>query len=254
MCNCNYSPKHSADIPLGCCMSIWQSSENYQLKDMHLTPYRYHCLNLLSPWTRKKSLLPDSPTVCRLAGMLVRPDMCVWRLYDMLNFLIQANVKIVVQKKSLARCLESMSAVLSDCSRVLSTLLDYTKYWIGKVNCGGLFTVTDETFMFIIEKSVQALLHAKSHGYTCTQVCYQTLHVNKSPIILVSSGPWTNLLKMSTNYYTAWLSCITIRGFSIASSWLESSKEVTKSTVQQKSTGLRSLMKCIMMIVTFILK
>ncbi len=77
VCNCNnYSTKHSADIPLGCW--AWQSGENYQqsswrniahISQRHLTPYRNHWL--LSSWTRKRtrkqSVLPDAPTVCRLA-------------------------------------------------------------------------------------------------------------------------------------------------------------------------------------------
>ncbi len=143
------------------------------------------------------------------------------------------------KSRQYARSLESMS-VPSDC--IPSTLLNYTKYWLGKVNRGGLFTVNDETFMLFvsIEKSVQALL--PTHMVTQTsklsnlvnkvvQNCNVQLYWSLLALDLPSEDEY-ELLRCMVELW------ITIRGFSIASSWLESYKEVTKSTLQ-KSTGLR---------------
>ncbi len=66
----------------------------------------------------------------------------------MLSMHIQANVKIVVQKKKSTMQQDVLKVCLHKVTVVLPTLLDYTKYWIGKGNRGGLFTVTDETLMF----------------------------------------------------------------------------------------------------------
>ncbi|SMN01852.1 hypothetical protein SPONN_125 [uncultured Candidatus Thioglobus sp.] len=152
--------------------------------------------------------------------------------------------KFEKQKGSKARqfvnCLGSMAVAGEE-----SDLISYTKVWIERVNRGGLFPLNDETFcLFIdIEKLVRTLLPKHITSKPCDS------NVNTIVGRVVSNDDiqfqWTLISqdidsdeesqKLLGEVVTKW---ITVRGFSIASIWMEMYKQASKETTA-KSTGLR---------------
>lgn len=131
---------------------------------------------------------------------------------------------------------------------VFGDISDFTKYtteWLDKVNRGGLFPLNDTSFIFFIaiEIVVRRVLPKKYAGN-------QTQGIKQSVLDSITRDK-------NVQYYWALVSqdiddedssfellCeianlwVTIRGFSLASTWLEEYKRATKSTVA-KSKGLR---------------
>ena len=138
-------------------------------------------------------------------------------------------------------CLQGMAV---SCESNQTDFLEFTKFWLDKVNRGGLFSISNETFsLFIaVERSVRQLL--PNHlGGSDSSTNLQDLVEKVSEEIDVQFRWSLITLDLSTTeevelLYELVQLWITIRGFSIASSWLEMYKEATKSNVK-KSTGLR---------------
>ena len=136
-------------------------------------------------------------------------------------------------------CLGSMAVVSEE-----SDLLSYTKAWLDRVNRGGLFPLNDETFcLFIdIEKSVCVLLPkhiASSSSDSVDSIVERTLsndsiqfHWTLISQDMDSEEESQELLREVVNKW------VTIRGFAIASMWMEVYKQACKETTA-KSTGLR---------------
>ncbi len=142
--------------------------------------------------------------------------------------------------RKFVRCLENMAVM---CDNPQSTLLEYTKSWLNKVNRGGLFVINDETFnvFLAIEKCVRVILPLHTYSSTTDDIEQLTKKVLEDGDVLfcwsllvvdLSTDEEVELLKRVVKLW------ITVRGFSIAASWLESYKEANKVTVK-KSTGLR---------------
>ena len=139
-------------------------------------------------------------------------------------------------------CLGNMAVVCEDSD---PDLLAYTRLWIERVNRGSLFPLNDETFHFFIqiEKVVRVLL-PKHIVKTDSDIGVQKVikQVLEDEDVQFN---WTLISQDLDSYEEAqellyeivrlW---VTIRGFSIASMWMETYKQATKQT-KQKSTGLR---------------
>lgn len=121
----------------------------------------------------------------------------------------------------------------------------YTKVWQQKVNRGGLFKLNDQHFeLFVaIEKVVQALLPKHT---TATEISKDIKDV-LDPVLkdedvqffwailsqdIDSEEEADELLEEMVNKW------VTVRGFSIAASWMEEYKN-TSETTTVKSTSLR---------------
>ena len=136
-------------------------------------------------------------------------------------------------------CLGNMAVVDEDS---VPDLFSYTRVWFERVNRGGLFPLNDETFsLFIeIEKLVRVMHMVKADS---------TNHVKEVTKAVVEDDEvqfkWTLLTPVFDSDEEAqellheivqlW---VTVRGFSIAASWMETYKTAAKQT-KQKSTGLR---------------
>jgi hypothetical protein len=139
-------------------------------------------------------------------------------------------------------CLGNMAVVCEDSD---PNLLAYTRLWIDRVNRGSLFPLNDETFHFFVqvEKVVCILLpkHViKAESNKGVQDIITRILEDEDV-----QFNWTLISQDLDSYEEAqellyeivhlW---VTVRGFSIASLWMETYKQVTKQT-KQKSTGLR---------------
>ena len=138
-------------------------------------------------------------------------------------------------------CLGNMAVVGESCD-----LFEYTKEWLEKVNRGGLFPVNDETFTFFVsvEKVVRRVLTA-----LVTNVS-QDVNLKQEVVQKASQDAdvqfyWTLLsqdisseedaVMLLNEILNLW---VTIRGYSLAASWVENYKSTNKRTTQ-KSVGLR---------------
>ena len=125
-----------------------------------------------------------------------------------------------------------------------SDLLSYTKAWLDRVNRGGLFPLNDETFcLFIdIEKSVRVLLPkhiASSSSDSVDSIVERTLSNDSIQfhwtLISQDMDSEEESQELLREVVSKW---VTIRGFAIASMWMEVYKQACKETTA-KSTGLR---------------
>ena len=144
--------------------------------------------------------------------------------------------------KHFVECLGNMAVVCEDHD---GDLLAYTKLWLERVNRGGLFPLNDETFhLFIkIEKMVRILLPKHMIKANSTKGVEDIIdkvledddvqfHWTLISQDIESDDEAQELLHEIIHLW------INIRGFSIASVWIETYKQATKQTTQ-KSTGLR---------------
>lgn len=138
--------------------------------------------------------------------------------------------------------LGNMAAVCADSD---PDLLAYIRLWIERVNRGSLFPLNDETFHFFVqvETVVRVLLpkHVVKAEYNkgVQDVIEKILEDEDVQF------NWTLISQDLDSYEEAqellheivqlW---VTVRGFSIASMWMETYKQATKQT-KQKSMGLR---------------
>ena len=146
------------------------------------------------------------------------------------------------------QCLGQM-AVSSDVDE--EDFLAYTKHWINKVNRGGLFQLNNNAFRFFvsIEKEVQSLLPdymAKSDGDSSTfKEAIVRCIMHQEDV----EWNWTLLsqcidaecdaLELLQEIVTLW---VTVRGFAITATWMETYKAATKKTTV-KNPGLRKGLK-----------
>ena len=144
-------------------------------------------------------------------------------------------------KQGYVQCLRNM-AVEGEGSDVLS----YTRKWLDQVNRGGLFPLNDSTFTFFvaIEKQVRNLL--PSHVIRPSdKEAFQRTVIDKVVQDEDVQFHWALINQDIDNPEDAevlllevvklW---VTVRGFSLAASWMEGYKKSSKKNTQ-KSTGLR---------------
>ena len=111
--------------------------------------------------------------------------------------------------------------------------------WLNAINCGGLFCISDITFDFFVslEYEVRAHIHAGQE----IGVIHSALQQSEDVLFHWSmiTATWDNevAIKLMEMIVKLW---ITVRGFSLASAWIEQYKKVTKKTLQ-KSKPLRKL-------------
>ena len=136
-----------------------------------------------------------------------------------------------------------------------SSLLDYTKEWMARINRGGLFDISDEGYSLFVaielalrDKLTQHLHHSAVSGQ-------RDLQASKGSIIdTVSADPevefrWTFVsldiedevvgTQLLKHVVELWL---TIRGYAISSSWMEKYKQVKKTTTKRRK-GLRKTLQ-----------
>ena len=129
-----------------------------------------------------------------------------------------------------------------------TSFYDYTRDWTKKVNRGGLFEVNESTFLLFcsIESKFRQVLNdtlAKRGGGRCREIILSELAADEdmfywsmNSCLLPNDG--ICLLK---EIPSLWL---TIRGHSIAGSWMETYKSLNKAGAKQKrSAGLSQTLK-----------
>ena len=120
----------------------------------------------------------------------------------------------------------------------------YSRHWIDIVNRGGLFPLNDQAFAFFsaVETKVRALLPC-----TATSQASDSCEATVRQVVEDDDVQWEwCLLSQDIDSYEEGAEVlndivklwVTIRGFSLAASWLEKSKKKEKKTTK-KSTGLR---------------
>ena len=143
-------------------------------------------------------------------------------------------------------CLGDMAVSCDD-----TEFFAYTKKWINTVNRGGLFPLNDITYQFFvaIERQVKVILpeHAiKSSG--CTDNFKQNV-INKIMHQEDVQWHWT-LISQSIDseedaielLYEIVLLWVTVRGFALAATWMETYKQMAKATTK-RSVSLRKKLK-----------
>ena len=138
-----------------------------------------------------------------------------------------------------------------------SSLLDYTREWIDRVNRGGLFDVSDEAFMlfFSIEEAMRGKL-VKHLKRSIVQSPQQSEEEKAAIIAFVVADcdvqyRWDVLaenaireekdsLELLQQMVSLWL---TIRGFSITKTWVEDYKQKSITTTRKKKSLRKELMK-----------
>ena len=143
-------------------------------------------------------------------------------------------------------CLGDMAVSCDD-----TEFFAYTKKWINIVNRGGLFPVNSITYQFFvaIERQVKILLpeHAiKSSG--CTEDFKQDVIkkiMNQEDV----QWHWTLISQCIDSeedaielLYEIVLLWVTVRGFALAATWMETYKQMTKATTK-RSVALRKQLK-----------
>lgn len=118
----------------------------------------------------------------------------------------------------------------------------YTRHWINLVNRGGLFPLNDQSFMFFVAVEKKVRRHLAS--FVSTQGALEEL---VEEIVEDDDIQWEwclvsqdidsieESMEVLKDIVKLW---VTVRGFSLAASWLEAYKKEEKLTTQ-KSTGLR---------------
>ena len=141
------------------------------------------------------------------------------------------------------QCLGQM-AVSSDSDE---DFLAYTKYWINKVNRGGLFQLNNSTFRFFvcIEKEVQLLLPkhmAKSDGDSAVfkeSIVKRIMHSEDVgwnwTLLSQCIDEESDAIELLQEIVTLW---VTVRGYAITATWMETYKAATKNAIT-KNPGFR---------------
>ena len=146
------------------------------------------------------------------------------------------------KSKHFLDCLGNMAVVSEEHD---PDLLSYTRLWFETVNRGGLFPLNDETLSFFteIEKLVRVILpkHMVKADSTnsvkeVTKAIVGDDEVQfKWTFLSIAIDSEEEAQELLHEIVQLW---VTVRGFSIAASWMETYKQATKQT-KQKSTGLR---------------
>ena len=123
--------------------------------------------------------------------------------------------------------------------------LGYTKTWFDKVNRGGLFPLNDETFNLFtaVETIVRIFLptHARNGDLLSEGLkdlvdrAIEDSDVQFHWTIIVRELELEEAVELLEELVRLW---VTVRGFSLAATWMETYKQATKKQVS-KSTGLR---------------
>lgn len=126
-------------------------------------------------------------------------------------------------------------------------VLAYTRKWMDQVNRGGLFPLNDNSFSFFVEveKIVRVLLpkyviHTDNDKVTFKKSVLDKITKNDHvqfywTLLSQEIHNQENSEALLTEVVTLW---VTIRGFSLAASWMEAYKK-NKQKTTQKATGLR---------------
>ena len=149
-----------------------------------------------------------------------------------------------------AQFVECLSNMHSD--GPTSSLLDYTKEWVEKVNRGGLFDISDEDYRLFI--SIEMSTRKKLAEHLKKQRVTEASSEGESAIIefVINNDDvqfyWSMLsIDMEEEHNSELLQHIvqlwlTIRGFSISKAWMENYKWAAKSGIS-KSKSLRKNLK-----------
>ena len=182
----------------------------------------------------KPSLTPDEENIVRYASGYV--PMALIKRFE---------THVTERSTSFVECLSAMAVDGEG-----TTFLEYTTQWISKINRGGLFEVNDRAYLLFreIEMNLQCKLSEVLRETTVQQDRKEELisSVVQNDNVLFY---WTLLsediegeqesLELLRDIVELWL---TIRGFSIASEWMEIHKSrSSKST--KKSKALRRSLK-----------
>ena len=131
-----------------------------------------------------------------------------------------------------------------------TSLMDYTKEWTKKINREGLFELSDNTFQLFqaieLARCQRLVTHlcdegSEDKGTIINSVAHDEdvlFHWSMSSIDIAEESHSAELL----SNVSLW---VAIRGFSIASTWMEQYKQATKTTKAKHSLrkGLRELSK-----------
>ena len=120
-------------------------------------------------------------------------------------------------------------------------LLSYTRLWFETVNRGGLFPLNYETRAF--HKLIRVILpkhmvkaDSTNSGKEVTKAIVGDDEVQfKWTFLSIAIDSEEEVQELLHEIVQLW---VTVRGFSIAASWMETYKQATKQT-KQKSTSLR---------------
>ena len=128
-----------------------------------------------------------------------------------------------------------------------SDVLTYTTKWLDQVNRGGLFPLNNNSFSFFVEveKIVRVLLPKYVIHTDNDKVTFQKLLLDKIikndevqfywALLSQDINDQQSSESLLTEIVTLW---VTIRGFSLAASWMEAYKR-SKQKTTEKATGLR---------------
>ena len=138
-----------------------------------------------------------------------------------------------------------------------SSLLEYTREWVERINRGGLFDVSDEAFMLFlaIEEAMRERLvrHLKKSIVQSAQKSEEdkaaiiTCVVNDCDVqyrwgVLADNiiGEERESLELLEHIVSLWL---TIRGFSITKTWMEDYKQISMTNTKKKKSLRKEMMK-----------
>ena len=140
-------------------------------------------------------------------------------------------------------CLSNMAVNGDD-----SSFYAYTKEWVNTVDRGGLFPINESTFLFFREVECKTQQCLPAHLVGCSQSASKDLNQQIFDDVDIQFY-WSMLtadieeeqyaLELLHAIIQLW---ITIRGFAMTSSWMESYKQVHKKTTKC-SNGLRRRLK-----------
>ena len=117
--------------------------------------------------------------------------------------------------------------------------LAYTKFWIKKVNHGGLFQLNDNTFrLFVcIEKEVQLFYQSTWQSLMLIQLFLKRVlsivscTVRMWRTLLSRWREWcnrTDAIELLQEIVTLW---VTVRGYAITAAWMETYKAATEKAI-----------------------
>lgn len=136
-----------------------------------------------------------------------------------------------------------------------SSLLEYTTEWVQRINRGGLFDVSDDTYrLFVAIETVMSNKlseHLKSHVFTSSESdggkSSITEFVISNPdvqfywsIISINIEDEDECMELLKHIIELWLN---IRGFSVSKAWMENYKHALSVTTKQKKSLRKELKK-----------
>ena len=150
-------------------------------------------------------------------------------------------------KPAVLECLGNMAVAGDD-----SDIHNYTTKWIETVNRGGLFPINDKSFqLFIAIESIVIQTLSTSYMNTVQHNNIKTHTINTCIKNTQVQEKWTVLtkyidfekpddeIKLLEEIVNLW---VTIRGFSVAATWLETFKQQVKVNTKKKKSLRQSLL------------